>query len=244
MNKNLKKFFLIFIIILLLIFFFNINLFEYPVLNDVIPRKGLTEYYENNNYRKCYLLTCNKDSNRAQFSKNILEKVGFDVKFIMCLPNNNKVLSNKNTMIEIYKLIANGRDEWAYVFEDDINVLENIKMDEIIQYEKISKYFFYLGVCLFDDSGIKLTSNKINNNNVYTVNKNIRGLHAIGLSKEGAKKLLLFLEKMSDYEYMDMILEKFSEIYPANIVRYDLESDIPGHRGIFFQDRTQFETTI
>ena len=43
---------------------------------------------------------------------------------------------------------------------------------------------------------------------------------------------------------MDMILEKFIEIFPANVIRYDLESDIKGHRGLFFQDRKQFPSSI
>ena len=35
--------------------------------------------------------------------------------------------------------------------------------------------------------------------------------------------------------YPNVILDKFSEKYPANVVRFDLESNTPGHRGIFFQ---------
>ena len=40
------------------------------------------------------------------------------------------------------------------------------------------------------------------------------------------------------------ILEKFTEIYPANVIRYDLESYIKGHRGLFFQDRNRFPSTM
>jgi ABC-type uncharacterized transport system YnjBCD ATPase subunit len=44
---------------------------------------------------------------------------------------------------------------------------------------------------------------------------------------------------------MDCILEKFSEIYPANIVRYDLISpQEKRHRGVLFQDRLQFPGSI
>lgn len=38
--------------------------------------------------------------------------------------------------------------------------------------------------------------------------------------------------------------ENFSIQYPANVVRYDLESYISGHRGVFFQDRKRFPSTI
>ena len=44
--------------------------------------------------------------------------------------------------------------------------------------------------------------------------------------------------------YMDMILEEFTLINPALVCRYDLESKRKGHRGIFFQDRCQFPSTI
>lgn len=43
---------------------------------------------------------------------------------------------------------------------------------------------------------------------------------------------------------MDVILEAFAAIYPANIVRYDLESYISGHRGVIFQDRNRFPSSI
>ena len=43
---------------------------------------------------------------------------------------------------------------------------------------------------------------------------------------------------------MDIILEEFSQIHHPNLLRYDLESYIEGHRGIFFQDRDKFPTTI
>jgi hypothetical protein len=42
---------------------------------------------------------------------------------------------------------------------------------------------------------------------------------------------------------MDMILEEFTISYPANIIRYDLESPyVKGHCGILFQDRGQFKS--
>jgi len=55
---------------------------------------------------------------------------------------------------------------------------------------------------------------------------------------------LSFCEDFTDWEYMDMILEKFSEKYPTNVIRYDLESYLHGHRGIFFQDRDRFPSSI
>lgn len=108
---------------------------------------------------------------------------------------------------------------------------------------KISSRFFYLGLCNYDDTKVKENRIKINNNIVKIVSGGIRGLHAIALSKDGALELLQFADLLKE-RFMDVCLEEFSRKYPANVVRYDLESYIPGHRGIFFQDRNQFQSTI
>jgi hypothetical protein len=195
--------------------------------------------------RKAFVLTCDPSSARSLFSKNILEKVGFNVIFFKCIPNDNKVLSNKISMLKIYEIIKNGDDEWAYVFEDDINILQDIDITEIIQYELISTHFFYLGVCIPNYNHYELFNNvQIKGHRINMVTGGVRGLHAIALSKLGAKKLLAFEQNYKNYQYMDMILEKFSEKYPANVVRYDLQSYIYGHRGIFFQDRIRFPSSI
>ena len=72
--------------------------------------------------RKCYVLTCNEKSERCQFTKRVLEKVGFQVYLFRAIPHKDKVLSNKISMMGIYQFIVNGDDEWVYVFEDDINI--------------------------------------------------------------------------------------------------------------------------
>jgi hypothetical protein len=196
-------------------------------------------------HRTAYLLTGDENSERALFSKHVLENIGFCVQFITYISNINKVLSNKMSMQYIYELISNTEfetNEFAYIFEDDINVIQHITIDEIVQYENISEMFFYLGMCDNGDNIIQ-TNEIINNNIVYKKSGYVRGLHAIGLSKRGAIHLLKF-SKESTLEYMDMILENFSLIYPANIVRYDLTSYIEGHKGIIFQDRNRFQSTI
>jgi len=194
--------------------------------------------------RKCYLLTCDEKSHRSTFSKNILEKIGFKVNLFRAIPNNDKVLSNKSSMIKIYDIISKGDDEWVYVFEDDINIVENINLDEIVEYEKISSYFFYLGLCNYNNKNHKQHETKINNNIVTIVKGGIRGLHAIGISKKGALELKKFANSSCE-KYLDVCLEKFSIKYPANVVRYDLLSYLNNsHRGIFFQDRKIFPSMI
>jgi hypothetical protein len=196
--------------------------------------------------RTAYLLTTNQQSDRTQFSKKVLEKIGFNVVCFQAILNQDKVLSNKLSMMSIYDQIGKSDNEWAYVFEDDINMVEPIFLDEIIQYENISSPFFYLGCCMYNLRGetLKNTGHVINNYRVLSISGGVRGLHAIGISKQGAKELLDFA-KASNKPYMDCILEDFSIIHPANIVRFDLMSPyIWGHRGVLFQDRVQFPSTI
>ena len=193
--------------------------------------------------RNAYVLTLDFESERAIFSRKILEHIGFDVMFIKPIPNQNKVLSNKISMQHIYKLIIDSQSDYSYVFEDDINILEEIRLDEIIQYEIYSEQFFYLGVCVYGKNNAVNTGIKINNRDVYRKGGYCRGLHAIGLSKKGAVGLLRFSSD-SNEQYMDVILECFSNIYPANVVRYDLESYIRGHMGILYQDRKRFPSQI
>lgn len=194
--------------------------------------------------RTAYLLTTNQKSERCIFSRNVLERIGFNVEITVAIPDANKPLSNKKSMLSIYQTITEREDAYAYVFEDDINIIENIQLDEIIEYEKISFMFFYLGMCEYGHSNVRNTNHAIRNNQVFSKSGNIRGLHAIGLSKVGAQ-LLIDYGNASLNKYMDMILEEISKLYPANIVRYDLQSPyIDSHRGIVFQDRVQFPSTI
>jgi hypothetical protein len=187
--------------------------------------------------RTAYLLTV-YPSERSQFSKRILERVGFQVIIVRPIPHKDRVVSNKLSMQMIYRQIAL-RGEYAYVFEDDINLLEDIHLDEIIEYEAISPMFFYLGVCEAKHKAEK-TDISIRGHTVYQKKGVCRGLHAIGISPQGASAL----SKPFTERYMDVILEQFSILYPANVCRYDLESYISGHRGIFFQDRKKFPSMI
>jgi hypothetical protein len=190
-----------------------------------------------------YILTLDPNSDRAVCSKNVLENIGFDVIFIKAIPNDDKIMSNKISMQYIYSLIIDSQNDYSYVFEDDINVIEEIRLDEIIQYEKISEMFFYLGLCEYKNSNVKNTGIQIKNHDVYSKTGFCAGLHAIGLSKTGAEALLKFSHNFKEL-CMDVILSKFSETHPAMVVRHDLESYIEGHRGILYQDRRRFPSGI
>ena len=147
-------------------------------------------------------------------------------------------------MISIYNIIANDlSNEWSYIFEDDINKLEDIKIDEIIEYEKISNKFFYLGICKYGEDTLCETEHTINNHKVYSISGSVRGLHALAFSRVGMIDFIDFLKNFS-LEYMDVILELYTLKNRSNVVRSDLESYISGHRGIIFQDRNKFTSII
>lgn len=197
--------------------------------------------------RNAYLLTTNKDSDRTIFAKSVLEKIGFTVIFVQATPNVSPVTSNKISMMRIYKTIGIKEQEYAYVFEDDIDIHEPITLEEIVAYEKISPIFFYLGLCEpRGRSSVKYKGDIIDSHKVYSISGNVRGLHAIGVSKKGATELYGFAKKTAKgMRYMDCILEEFSRKYRANILRYEWEnSKIKGHRGLFYQARDKFPTTI
>ena len=195
--------------------------------------------------RNAYLLTTDFNSPRAIFSKELLQKIGFNVLYFLAIPHDDPIISHKLSMIQIYNIIENSPDEWSYIFEDDINILEPITLDEIIEYEKIStNNFFYLGICKYINmDSILITEHTINNHQVYQVSGTVRGSHAIAFSKNGIKQFNQFIKHFSIVAY-DMLIELYTLSHPANIVRCDLSSKINGHLGLFFQDREKFKSVL
>ena len=99
--------------------------------------------------RNAYLLTTNKLSERTITRKNLLSQIGFTVILVQHTPHEDPVVSNRISMMNIYDIISKKEENWAYVFEDDVEIHENITLEELAEYEKISKQFFYLGMCTF-----------------------------------------------------------------------------------------------
>jgi len=195
--------------------------------------------------RSCYLLTGDRNSPRARASQRVLEKVGFKVNFFQFIPHQNKVLSNKISFLKIYELILAGQEEWVYVFEDDVNVLADVTLDELVEYEKISSRLFYLGACIpTGEEEKRFLPESVNGHQVAVVQGGVRGAHAIAFSKLGVAEILAFTNSVQT-DYCDVMLEEFTKLHPANVVRYDLESpDEKSHRGLFFQDRLSFPSSI
>ena len=100
-----------------------------------------------------------------------------------------------------------------------------------------------MGFCQCKGPGAVYGGFSIDGHDVYVKPGNVRGLHAIGISRKGVEKILEFAS-IDTEKYMDVIFDKFSRKYHTICLRYDLESSIPGHRGIFFQDRERFPTTL
>jgi len=195
--------------------------------------------------RKAYLLTCDENSERAIFCKNLLDKIGFEVIIFKAIPNEDRVLSNKNSFLEIYKLISEGNDNWVYVFEDDINIHEEVSLEEIIKYENVAenKDFFYLGCCVFKQLIYPISDVIIDNDKVRIVNGNVRGAHAMAFSKNGAKEIYN-IAKFSPIRYMDVIHDIYTSLHPTYVMRFNLESYIEGHMGLFYQDRKKFVSLV
>ena len=196
--------------------------------------------------RKAYILTSEEETPRNRFSIPLLKSIGFDVVVFPYIKHDDPIISNKTSMMKIYEMIVNSGETYSYVFEDDINVMESITLSDILKYEAISPRLFFLGCCIPEyqtPSNYKKREEKLDERDVIVLSGAVRGIHALGLSKDVAQELLNYAKK-SEQRHMDMILEEFTLINPANVYRYDLESSMDGHRGMFFQDRTQFCSTL
>lgn len=209
--------------------------------------------------RNAFLLTTDISSDRTISSKHILESIGFHIESIVAIPRKedsyfSKIESNRNSMKMILGCIADQHpaNEFYYIFEDDIACLEPILLEEIIQYENISTGIFYLGCCRtknpFTYQKTLKTEHLLNGYPVYRAFGNIRGAHAFAVTPICAMKILEFIDNTDFYD--NIVFDEILEMYIYNhtdgvhIVRYDLESCIEGHRGIIYQDRTRFPTSI
>lgn len=190
--------------------------------------------------RTAYVVTMDAVSPQASFVTNLLRKTGFKVEHVKPILNTDLAIANKLTIQEIYKRIIKS-GEYGYIFEDDINVHEDVQVDEIMLYEQLSPRFFYLGVCTYGDCEIakKLRMETVKGKNVWVMTTGVRGLHAVGVSPIGASELLECSEK-DDEKYMDVIMEKYCEQNPTNSLRYEFESSVYGHRGLFYKDYDRF----
>lgn len=199
--------------------------------------------------RTAYLLSYNPSADRTKFSYDLLNKIGFNVKIVKSIDNDCVLLSNRLSFEHIYNLILSSDDYWGYVFEDDINLIEDISLNEIIEYENISNYFFYLGCCCKSHDGVRKTKYTINGHDVYSISGNARCLHGIGISKQGARTILnlskAWMPHIPTNKSFDNFFDDFTRSNPTNIIRYDLKSIWDkNHVGVLFQDRARFSSDV
>lgn len=200
--------------------------------------------------RHAYILCEHENTPRCIDSRKVLESIGFRVHCIPYIRHEDKIYSNKISMQHIYQMVIDSGEEWSYIFEDDINKIYDVKLVEIMEYESISDDLFYLGACFPEnvindyESGSYNSGKKIGDYDVRYVSDNCFGLHGVAFSKEGMKKFLEYSNTSFD-SVMDVTLKKFTSKHPANIVRFDLCSPhMSSHRGVIYQDRDKYPTTI
>jgi len=210
-------------------------------IKDLIP----LEWRRNIEKRNAYILTLDKKSERAIFSKNILENIGFDVIIFEAIKDTKPMVSHKKSMRAIYeKIIKEENNKYCYVFEDDINTLLNIDLNYIINYEKLNEDIYYLGGCYNKGELIKQEI-KINDYFLHKTKGGIRGIHSLCITKKGADILKGLSDNNLNELHTDRLLENYTLTNPLYIIREDLKSPChPGHFGIFYQDRKRFKSTL
>ncbi|KAK3245479.1 hypothetical protein CYMTET_44953 [Cymbomonas tetramitiformis] len=200
--------------------------------------------------RRAYLMTQNREAQRAITSREILERIGFEMVYPQIVPNADKVLSNKLTQLQVYHAIANGTDPWGYVFEDDIALTTRpFILQRITQGEVLGSPFVYLGVCAGKDTfpwdqTMALEARR----------QCGRCAHAYGISRRGASMLLKFDEVfgpgIAEQRYMDVVTEAWCKSLGGfPVLGHDFGAphtypDSYEHTGLFFQDRAKFASTI
>lgn len=100
--------------------------------------------------------------------------------------------------------------------------------------------FFYLGLCESCRKKI-ITDYKINNKKIWMKKGNVGGDYAYCISKRGITHFLNFYPH-NNSKYLDVILEKISIHYPANIIRAELMSPFTkSQAGIFYIDKNNYK---
>lgn len=203
--------------------------------------------------RKAFVITVDLDGARARFARHVLTTVGFDVVLIKAVYDADPPVSLKRTHMQLWEHIAThcADDEWMYIFEDDVNVLESLTIAQLLSYERHAAPtgMFFLGCCMNKWNGVTQTSTSIDGHAVHHVRGGVRGTHAIAYSKAGAQAMLAFAQRTDQarQRHVDVITEAFTTTFKDGVpvMRMDLHSDIHGHNGIVFQDRRRFpDSTI
>lgn len=198
--------------------------------------------------RKAFVITVDLDGPRARFARDVLSTVGFEVLLTRAVHDPDPVLSLKRTNMQLWEHIAThcAENEWMYIFEDDVNMLDKLTIAQLVPYERHAESagMFFLGCCLRGWGGVIDTPTLIDGHPVVHVRGHVRGAHAIGYSRTGARAILALAQtpEQTRERHVDIITEAFTTTVVGGVpvVRFDLHSDVDGHNGIVFQDRRRF----
>lgn len=205
--------------------------------------------------RVAYVVSTNTSTPRFLQTEKVLSDFGFQVSVVtpyyFGTTREKQTLSNKIALLTAAKLISRGEEPWGYIFEDDIykHELSRDDLSAVIKSETTSTLFQYLGICTEGEAQNKPVRNMCG-----------RCAHAMGISKQGALRLLEFANLQEprlevdqknaprDELYLDVIVQGWCETQPPGFrVVGPLKPSVKGldgHYGIFLQDRTSFESEI
>ena len=192
--------------------------------------------------RKAYVLTLDENSRRARHVKEIFDIVGMEVVYCDAIQNENKRVGHRRSMLEILKKVQDSKEDWAYIFEDDVQFYEYIGPPRLKKFEALAENFYYLGC--FSQSKPEKTDEVIDEEiPVYRIKKDFARLsHAFGISKEGAKILLEASDEFPEvsFGFDELLWRVFYKESPI-VVMGDYQSEQRrGEYGIAFQDRWEF----
>lgn len=179
-------------------------------------------------------------------SQATIRALGLEVVIVRGTPSEDKVLSNKNGLMKIYKRIAEGDEPFGYCFEDDIAIsLDNVGLPEIMAHESLGSDIFLIGTCLqYPPEASPFTIGDVCVRHTAPMGF-VRCQHGVATSKRGAREL--YEAGLEDSQrYMDVILEKaIKRRVGVPILRGDfVSSQHHEHYGVIFQNRREHKTTI
>jgi len=194
-----------------------------------------------------YVLSMDKDSLRSKHTEKTLNTVGFKVEYITPQTRGNaisdKLWSNKMAFLNLLeKYLESNSTSWLYIFEDDITAHSGTSLQDIRDIEARSTKFVYLGICGTSVQFFLQSWTLQNQGKCGTC------AHAMGFSRKGAQEFMAFSQEKTDMNAtnFDVVVAAWClSLGGFPVLRFDLRSpQIEGHRGVFFQDRLKFATSI
>lgn len=195
--------------------------------------------------KNAYVLTTDKNSDRAKNAERVLRKIGFNIIFFEAFKEKNPMISHRRSMEAIYdKILEEEKEDYCCIFEDDIDTTLDINLDYISNYESLNEDVVYLGFCYNKGKFLK-THDMINGENLYRIKGGIRGIHSLLVSRKGVELLKKLYQENQQCLHMDVLLERYSLKQPLFVVKKDARSPCHGsHYGIFYQERRKFKSQL